>query len=301
MQKKRQTRSNTIIPEDWITPPVIVTWCQWVEERGGNPVSTVSDYEGILNRLAVWLRVNHDLDVEGATEPVLREWRTSLTTRGLARASIHHYVATVQGFYLWATRCGLVLKDPSWQVPKPGRRRMVPRPIHEQSLVLAVETASHRIRPWLVLAAWAGLRAIEIAQLERQDIYEGEDRPYMIVRGKGDKERHVPLAPYVWEALLLHGMPSRGRVFRRVDGAPVTPGIVSQQCGIHLKGLGIANTLHSFRHRFGTIAVEHGDIRELQEVMGHASLNQTSGYVRANTERAHRMVHAIPAGPSARV
>lgn len=188
----------------------------------------------------------------------------------------------VKQFYLWAVLEGLIAVDPTVGLVRPRLPRRLPRPIGDEQLVVALDNAPERVRPWLYLAAFAGLRACEISALRREDVLDGADPPVIVIsNGKGGKQRVLPLAPQVADALTAYGMPWRGPAFPRRDGlsGPTPPHIVSRVSKLHLHSVGIAHTLHTLRHWFGTsLYRQTHDLRLAQEVMGHASPITTAGY-----------------------
>jgi integrase len=223
----------------------------------------------------------------------LDAWQRSLTVSDSSRSS---YVSQVCSFYGWAVAEQLVEADPSTVLVSPRLPRRQPRPISEADLELALAAAPDRIAPWLELAAYAGFRAGEIARLTRRDVIDHEDPPLLVVQGKGGKERIVPMAPRVRDALRRHGMPSAGVVFPRFDGQPghIRPNRISQLCSAHLHSLGIPASAHALRHRFlSAIYRETRDIRLTQELAGHSSPSTTAGYAAWSPERAAAAVLAL--------
>lgn len=247
-------------------------------------------YRGRLEDLARYL----ERPLLDATPDDLIAWRAQLR---VADISVVPYVAGIRRFYGWATAHGKITKNPAVSIPTPRRRRRLPRPIADPDLEYAIGAASGRVRLWLVLAGYAGLRCCEIARLRRENIYPTVSYPYLIVHGKGDKERSVPLSPYVWRELQLYGLGARsGWVFPRLDGRPGhTPaGSVSRLGNEHLHDCGVAETMHQLRHRFGTIAYQTtGALRELQEVMGHDHITSTAGYAAHSNPTAAALVNAV--------
>lgn len=265
-----------------MTPPLepdalIRRHLEWLRLRGLRP-ATIATRAGRLRHLMRALRVSGLLDV---TAEQLGAWESALRLTPGARAA---YVCHVREFYRWALAESLIDVDPTLRLVVPKIPRRLPRPIPEDDLRLAVAAAERRIRPWLVLAGWAGLRAGEIALLLRQDVREANDPPVLLVTdGKGGKQRVVPMSPFVRRTLFAYGMPKRaGYVFGRYDGqsGPNAPWMVSHLCNAHLHGLGVDDTLHALRHRFGTrLYAECRDLRLTQELMGHSSPATTAGYV----------------------
>lgn len=183
----------------------------------------------------------------------------------------------------------------------PKRPRYLPRPINDTDLALAMVTADPRTRVILALAGFAGLRAVEIARLKRDDVLDRNDPPMLLVHGKGDKPRTVPLSELLLAELRAYGLPNRGPVIRRLDGlhTHVSPSLVSHTANRHLHGIGIPDTLHSLRHRTGTVLYRKTrDIRLVQDVLGHASPASTAIYTDWSKEDAPRAMEqlALPKG-----
>jgi integrase/recombinase XerC len=281
------------IPSTWKQPEIIDLYLCWIEEKRLSE-STHRLYRGTLRHLAYWLETEHGSSLLGVSHRLLKEWRAQLTVDD---ASIVAYVTAVRIFYQWCYRSGHRKDDPAWNIPSPRLRRRKPKPIPEDPLAIAIENAPTRIRPWLVLGAFAGLRACEIATLRRENIFEDAPVPHMLVYGKGGKERYVVMSPYVWSELVLAGLPTRGPIFLRRDGKPGAnrPGRVTQLCNEYLKSLGLPYTLHKLRHRFGSRGAEvsNGDVVTLGGQMGHDNTNTTLLYVLPAERQAVEMVYGI--------
>lgn len=234
-----------------------------------------------------------------ATAADLAAWREGLGH--LAPGTVAGYVSHAQQFYAWAVGEGLIDESPAARLPVPRLPRMLPRPVSETDLSAAVAGAPPRVRPWLVLAGWAGLRCKEIAYLRREHVRETGPRPVLLIAHdatKGRRERIVPMSSFVAESLAEHGLPARGYVFRRADGqpGPNTPARISQAARYYLHRAGIAVSLHQLRHRFGTQLYAGGhDLRMTQELLGHASPRTTAGYAAWDQSGAAAAIEALPA------
>src|SRR5215472_17542096 len=123
----------------------------WLRLRG-LAAGTIEARRRALVRLAAGLR----MPLLKATDLDLAEWRASLH---LSPKTICCYVSHAHQFYSWAVTEGLIESNPATRLPVPRKRLMLPRPIAEDQLLAALVAAAPRIRPWLVLAGWAGLRA----------------------------------------------------------------------------------------------------------------------------------------------
>lgn len=227
----------------------------------------------------------------------LLAWRAGLS---VGPATIVGYVSHAREFYAWAVAEGLIDSSPAARLPVPKLGRRLPRPIGEDDLMAAVAAAPGRIRPWLVLAAWAGLRAREIALLRRECVLEYNPQPALLIAGdatKGSSERLIPMCGFVIRELIAAGLPRAGWVFRRRDGqpGPNAPWVVSHLSNTYLHETGCAATLHQLRHRFLTMAYQaSSDLRMVQELAGHAHPQTTAGYTAFSQASAVRAVESLP-------
>jgi integrase/recombinase XerC len=266
---------------------------RYLRNQGRSPV-TIYHRHCTLIRLAGYLGGTPLLE---ATPDDLYAWRDSLGHLG--PGTIYAYVSHVRAFYDWAVKQKLITANPVIDVPVPKLPRRHPRPITETELMHALEHAPSRIRVWLVLAAWCGLRAKEVALLQADSIRLYDDKPHLKITfdaTKGSTERTIPLHPYVISALQRAELPSAGYVFRKLDGEPVGPNLVSKLSNQHLHALGITDTFHSLRHRFLSQAygVEY-NLRAVQELAGHSRIDTTAGYAAIDSTALARTVDAIPA------
>lgn len=267
---------------------------EWMRLRNLTP-RTVGARRDAIRRFARHLDCQVD-DLPAALPADLDRWQhdlAHLTARYRA-----DYSGQVRRYYAWCMKTGLCRTDPTEVLVPIKTPRGLPRPISEPDLQMGLTLVTGRVRPWLVLAAYEGLRAGEIAALTREDMQDRAVEPLLRVLGKGRKERLVPLSQYVIDQLHAQPLPSRGPLFPRRDGRPghVTGQLVSSVANRALHSVGIADTLHSLRHRFGTqcYAVSH-DIRVTQELMGHSSPATTAPYVQWSRPEARLAVDALAA------
>ena len=264
----------------------------WMSLRGLS-ATTIYARRGALRRLGAALPV----PVLDATAADLYEWRAHL---GCAAQTTLQAVSSAKQFYAWAVAEGLRSDNPAGRLPVPRPPRMLPRPISEEDLMAALEQAPPRIRPWIALAAWCGLRAKEVAFLRAENIHVANDPPVLLVASdatKGSRERLIPLSAFVVAELAAAKLPSRGYAFRRHDGAsgPNAPWLVSHLASDFLRDCGIPATLHSMRHRFASRTYQASkDIRAVQSLMGHVSPEVTSAYAAYSDTAAAAAVEALP-------
>lgn len=191
---------------------------------------------------------------------------------------------TLASFYCWASRTGRCHSDLAADLPAIRVPVGLPRPAPREVLTRALSDPDPRTRLMVTLAAYAGLRCAEIAQLRVEDINDGRIR----VLGKGREVRSVPIHP----SLIRHfdALPSAGYLFPSGDGH-LTPGHVSR---IVSAALGPHWTAHTLRHSFATSALAAtGDLRSVQILMGHASPTTTARYTAVADDRLAEVVRSI--------
>ena len=234
-----------------------------------------------------------------ATPELILGWRKSLT---VAPDSIAQYVGHIKIFYAWCDQSGLLQgADPARWVPVPPMMPRGPRPPADEDVLAAVACAGERIRPWLVLGGWQGLRPVEIARLRRDRVMETHQPPALLIaRGatKGMRERVLPLSGYVLAELQAHGLPSRGYLFLRHDHGrgPNSPGLVSKLANEHLREWGF--TLHQLRHWYATrMLLLTNNVRMVQDLLGHASPATTAIYTAWVNKSAATAMASFPVPP----
>ena len=232
-----------------------------------------------------------------ATAVHLAAWRAALS---VSDEVIVHYVCHAQAFFAFCMERGYRTDNPAGALPVPRVARRLPRPVSEPDLMCALALATPRVRPWLVLAGWCGLRAKEIAYLRRECVLETASPPVLLVAleaTKGRSERVVPLSVFA-AGELVPVLPASGWVFTRRDGrpGPNSPGLISHLANTHLHECGVNASLHQLRHRFASQAYQASrDLRAVQSMMGHTRPETTAGYAAFDQRAAAAAVDAIPA------
>jgi integrase/recombinase XerD len=187
----------------------------------------------------------------------------------------------IRSFYKWAALEGYVRDDPSFRLEPIRKRKYLPRPIDDGLLALALSDPPERVRPMLWLAAYAGLRAHDIAQLRGEHLMWDRVPPMIFVEdSKGGKSRTVPMAPQVMALRTL--LPAYGWCFPYRDGRAghITAQYVSKLCNDYLHSLGITETLHQLRHWSITEVYQASgrDLLATQDFAGHENATTTQIY-----------------------
>lgn len=275
-------------------------------ERRSSPY-TVDAYRRDLTQLAVFL-VRDRGGLADADHASLRRFLAQQYTLGYARATIARRVGAIRTFYRWALADGLVERDPTILLGSPkvvNRLPTVLRPAEAAALAEAPE-GSHvemdeveravalRDHAALELMYGSGLRVGEVAglTLESVDLTRGR----VLVRGKGSKEREVPISDFASDAVsrwihdgrpVLAAAGSRALFFNRRHrpfGTRDCRRVVERYGRELLQGRRV--TPHTLRHSYATHLLEGGaDIRAVQELLGHASVATTQRYTHVSRTR----------------
>lgn len=252
--------------------------------------STITQRFNALRRLEKATAV----DAIAASSEDIVEWLSRDISPQTRAAEMSH----LRGFYKWAVREGLRIDNPMERIDRPKLPRALPHPIPEADLAMALELAPpDRVKPWLYLAAYAGLRACECCTLRAEDLHWDTDPPIMLIRdGKGGDQGAVPIAPVLEP--VLRALPRKGLLFPRRDGksGPLPAWNVSHQSNHFLHSIGIDHTFHSLRHRFCTQSYRMSgrDLRQVQELARHRSPVSTAIYTAIVPTEGAATVSALP-------
>jgi integrase/recombinase XerC len=189
------------------------------------------------------------------------------------------------------------------RAPKIGKSLPKPLPVGAaKRLANADERAGEDREPWIwardaavmALLYGSGLRISEALGLKRRDVPLPGDGDVLVVTGKGNKTRMVPVLQNVlgliqdYVAMCPHPLPAEGPIFVGARGGPLKARII-QLAMARLRGaLGLPETAtpHALRHSFATHLLSRGgDLRAIQELLGHASLSTTQVYTGIDGER----------------
>lgn len=198
-------------------------------------------------------------------------------------------LSRMSSFYKWAIIEELCDADPTMKVERPKVPKRLPRPASPEDVAAELERADTRTRAMLALGAFCGLRAVEVWRCRGEDF---TDDGWLLVHGKGGKERLVPIPTVAREILDKNGVPPYGPVFWTLDRSrPLGRQSMRVMLNRWLKRF----TFHQLRHAFLTLFHEESghDLALTSEIAGHSHLETTRGYVRLRTERAGGVVDAV--------
>src|SRR3954454_8512080 len=247
----------------------------------------------------------------------VRAFMASRRAAGIGSRSLMRGLAGARSFARFLERNGKGQVGALAAVRMPKISKTLPKPLAITAAKDIIDTdlrAGEEREPWilardaavLALLYGSGLRISEALGLTREAVPAPGQGDSITVRGKGNKARMVPVLPQVLQsiadyvALCPYDLPDEGLIFRGAKGGPLSPRIV-QLTMARLRGaLGLAETAtpHALRHSFAThLLARGGDLRAIQELLGHASLSTTQIYTAVDTEQllsVYRSAHPRP-------
>lgn len=238
--------------------------------RGLRP-NTIAQAERVLG----WLERHLDRAAITATSADLESYLAT-KPQDSTRAVEWSYLS---GFYRWAVAWDLLERNPLDRIPRPRVPRKRPRPMPAAMVARTLTESPARLRPWFYLAAFAGLRACDIAPLRAEHV-EWDAARLIVPETKGGDEVARPIAPELGR--VLAALPREGWLFPRLDGRPghVSAHLISELTGRWLRSVGIPHSFHTLRHAYATraLALCDGNLRVVQELLGHEKVTSTQVY-----------------------
>jgi len=282
-------------------------------ERGLSP-HTVQAYGRDLRRYELWCESRGLAHVEVIRPNDVSDFAVSLRHAddlgpSLSASSAARSVIAVRGFHKFAVREGWTVSDPCADVQPSATPQRLPKALSYSEIAAILDHAGDletapglRNRALLEVLYGTGARISEAVGLDIDDL-DLELRT-VLVTGKGNKQRKLPLGDYAAAALsdyLVRGRPmlaikGRGtsRVFLNLRGAPLSRQSAWQVLSTTAERAGISSPVspHTMRHSFATHLLEGGaDVRVVQELLGHSSVTTTQIYTRVTAETL-RQVYA---------
>ena len=294
--------------DPFLAPALGAALSQWLTHLAaldGAAANTVEAYRRDVSRYLKFLAGHRGeaggiASVTATTQSDLRAWMAEERDRGLSARSLARALSAVKGFTAWAADRSGGDATTVLSARSPKFRRKLPRPLSEDgaSEILAEIGADAR-EDWIAARDTAiatllyglGLRISEALALT------GADHPLpptLRITGKGGKTRLVPVIPAATQAVKAYvalcpfDLTQSGPLFRGARGGPVNPRLIQaamERARLRL-GLPATATPHALRHSFAThLLSAGGDLRAIQELLGHASLSPTQAYTAVDAAR----------------
>jgi len=272
-----------------------------LKNERGSSAHTLRAYERELYSFTAYLvqTFGAGVRVKSIEHQHIRGYLGTLYEKGLSKASAARALAAIRSWFKWLARTGHVEQSPAALVSTPKLPKHLPRVPTIEQMNSAVDGVSDEVAAWperdrliFELLYGCGIRNAELVGIDLKDIHWANEA--ILVRGKGRKERYVPLGDAAAQALRLYlplreerlkaaGKQSNALLLNaklRGNGR-----LTTRSVGRIVKALAIANGLpaevhpHTLRHAFGTHMLEEGaDLRAIQELLGHERLSTTQRY-----------------------
>lgn len=310
-------------PDAW---EALQAWFRFLAAERGYSRNTLEAYERDLRQFFIFLRARLERpaslgDLNCLTPQDLRAFMAGRRSLGACSRSLSRSISALRSFFRFLERAKLLQNRAVLAIALPKVPLSVPKPltVPKAQDVLGESSESYkRDQPkWigardnaaLLLLYGAGLRVSEALNIARRDAPVAP-RDILRVKGKGGKERIVPVLPAIQQAVeryLAHcpfHLTPEGPLFVGAKGGKLSPRILQLLIARMRVALGLPDTAtpHALRHSFATHLLGNGaDLRSIQELLGHASLSTTQIYTEVdretllrNYDRAHPRSSGVP-------
>ncbi len=251
--------------------------------------------------LREFVKFNEGKELSGLTYLDIRSFLAFLKTREYSKSSISRKLACLRSFFKFLVRENILAQNPTAGIATPKKEKRLPSFMNPDEITKLLDSPAKnsweekRDKAILEMLYSSGLRVSELAGLNHDDLdfFQGLVR----VRGKGKKERIVPVGQTALNSLRAYGDMKAPRetanaikkpLFISRIGSRLTDRSVRRMILKYVKrtGLGKEISPHTFRHSFATHMLDRGaDLRSVQELLGHANLSTTQIYTHVTTQR----------------
>ena len=303
------------LPLDGDARAAVAQWLAHLANERSVAAHTSEAYERDIRVFVGWLtrHLGHApclADFAGLDVRTIRAFMARRRRDGLASTSLARTISALRTFFRWLEISDLARNRAVHQVASPKRPHSVPKPLTIEKAAEVVEGGTAHAMEWidardtavLLLLYGSGLRLSEALALTPREA-PADGRDVIRIIGKGSKERMVPVLPIAqaavarYLALCPYPLEPDDPMFRGAKGGPLSPRLI-QLAVERLRGvlsLPDSATPHALRHSFATHLLSAGaDLRQIQELLGHASLSTTQVYTEVDRRRliaVHQAAH----------
>ncbi|MCH2275921.1 tyrosine recombinase XerC [Thalassospira sp.] len=291
------------LPDD--VRDAIADWRQWLSAERRASDHTTENYLADLYAFLGFVREHRGdtpdiADLLALNPRDFRSWLARRSMDGMAKSSTARALSSLRNFYRFLDRTGRGQNAAVNSIRNPKLPQSVPKPLSPQDAIAVLDNAgAWQDEPWLAkrnlalftLLYGCGLRISEALDLNANQRPTGDS---MVITGKGNKQRLVPVLPIVRDAIddYVHTCPyapnGNEPLFVGARGGRLVAQVAQREMR---KIRGLLNlpdtaTPHAMRHSFAThLLAGGGDLRTIQDLLGHASLSTTQRYTSVDTER----------------
>ncbi len=284
----------------------VTAWQEWLAHQKISSRHTLIAYDIDLRHFLAFMNRHLGEEVTLAHLKVLhlrdfRSWLAARHQEQFSATSTARALSVVRGFFRYLEKQGVLENPAIFHVRMPKLPKSLPKALAEdQTLASLEEVGAEHKADWvqwrdvalLTLIYGCGLRIGEALSLTPRDVPPGAVS--LTLTGKGNKQRMVPVLPAVHEAMARYrnacpfALTVGGALFRGARGKPLQPAIFQKEIRRLRGALGLPETAtpHAFRHSFAThLLASGGDLRTIQELLGHADLSTTQRYTHVDHAR----------------
>ena len=295
-------------------------WHEWLSLERRLSVNTTDNYLIDLKEFLLFLQQSqgHSLTLKDLKDLTVTDFRGFLmdqTNHGIGRASIARRMSCLRSFFKFLKKIALV-DNTAITVIRPARpKKTLPKPLSQSDTFRLLDVAlKNQKKTWMgrrdvalmTLLYGCGLRISEALNLTIGDWRGMTD--VLVIQGKGNKQRLVPVLPLVKSAMSKYlserpdELPADAPLFIGARGEQLNPGVVQRQIRRLRRAAGLPESVtpHALRHSFATdLLINGADLRSVQELLGHSSLSATQRYTEIDTAHLTKVYNA--AHPRAKI
>lgn len=292
---------------------LLAQWVEWLQDARKMSPHTVAAYEADIRQFLAFQKAHQgkEISVDDLTTLAVRDFRAWLACRSeeqYEHRSTARALSVIRSFFRFLAKRGYPSNTALPNIRSPRIKIGLPRPLSvEQAKGLVNEIdlsvpefwVGCRNRALFTLLYSAGLRLGEALSLTRKQAPLESDT--LLVRGKGKRERMIPVLPIVGQTLQEYicscpfELPPDGPLFVGAKGGKLHPGIAQKSMRDYRRAIGLPETAtpHALRHSCAThLMGASGDLRGIQELLGHASLSTTQVYTDVDTTRLMKVYNS---------
>ena len=279
---------------------LVFNWCDFLKNERRYSIHTLDAY---LRDLSFFINFFENIDLNFLKNADIREFRRYISHRAaldLKKSSLARELAAIKNFFRWLARKHKIKNSAIFLISTPKRDKILPKAVNaddvfellEQSPYLAkTDWQGLRDKAVMMLLYGSGLRISEALNLNIGDI-SGKNTT-LVIKGKGKKERIVPLLPIALRAIeaylqkVPYDLGPKDPLFVGARGERLLARIIQRQMQKLREYIGLADSVtpHALRHSFATHLLNEGcDLRAIQELLGHESLSTTERYTNVSLE-----------------
>ena len=280
-------------------------WLTHLKDERGASSATVEAYERDLRQFMVFLRSDLGFtpslqDTAALDIKVYRRFLSARRREGASSRSLSRTLSALRTFFRWLEDTGVISVHAIAKVARPRIPHSIPKPLTIEKAKALIGEERGAAEDWieardtavLLLLYGAGLRISEALSITRRDA-PTPGRDVIRIEGKGGKERLVPILPVTQAAisayltLCPYTLEADSPMFVGAKGGPLSPRIIQLLIARMRSALGLPETAtpHALRHSFATHLLSSGaDLRQIQELLGHASLSTTQVYTEVDRD-----------------